>query len=138
MSKYHPKPKCLSHSSSVIEVLLTFIQVLVDDTDGWDNLENKWIDTKLSNIPLFADVVDPTVLTIRGGNNGGPAPRGIPAALSAFPTGGNPSDGSLSQVPVFPIQRPVAVGAAVERPEIRFQIYINLRIGRMQALPVLV
>ena len=112
MSKYHPKPKCLSHSSSVIEVLLTFIQVLVDDTDGWDNLENKWIDTKLSNIPLFADVVDPTVLTIRGGNNGGPAPRGIPAALSAFPTGGNPSDGSLSQVPVFPIQRPVAVGAA--------------------------
>ena len=33
-----------------------FTQVVVDDTDGWDDLE-EWIDTKLSNIPLSADVV---------------------------------------------------------------------------------
>ena len=109
-------PKLLSQISLVIEFLLSFTQVLVDEMDCWDDLED-WIDTKLAKIPCFLDIVDRAFPIIRGIHGGPvPVPAGIPTAVQALPVGGNAIDGGLSLAPVFPIQRPMPPGAPPQTP----------------------
>lgn len=102
------KPKKLSQISEIVELMLDYTQVELGTTamDEWDEYDS-WVEKQLTRIPLFADILDPTFLIIRG-PLGAPAPAGIPAYLNSLLVGGNRLDGGLSANPVHPVRRNAA------------------------------
>ena len=52
-----PNPKKLSQVSTVIETMLSYTVVAVDDMAEWFTFE-KWVETKLCSIPLFNEITD--------------------------------------------------------------------------------
>ena len=113
MTKY-PKPKKLSEISEVLETILSYTQVVLEDKDrqDWDAYEC-WLETYAYKIPLFLDITDPVFLFIRGANGGAP-PAGIANVLMALPVSAGGNNGRLTAAPVFPIRRPApAPGGAV-------------------------
>lgn len=102
----HPKPKKLSEISEVLEIILCYTQVVLQDEDrqDWDAYES-WLETYAYKIPLFLDITDPAFLFIRGAN-GGPPPPGIAKVLNTLPIAAGGTDGRLTAAPVFPIRRP--------------------------------
>lgn len=99
--------KKLSHYSELIDVLMKFTHVDVDQggLDEWEPVE-EWINATVMEHPLLAHIVDPAFMYIRG-NGGGAPPPWIQAQLDAMPVG--QFHGGLSQAGT-------AANVAVRRP----------------------
>jgi hypothetical protein len=77
--------KKLSHYSELIDVLMKFTHVNVDDgrLDEWEPVED-WINATISSVPLLAEIADPCFMIIRG-HGGGAPPVWIQEVLDAIP-----------------------------------------------------
>lgn len=103
-----PTPKQLSQISDIVELMLSYSQVELGETSlaDWDEYDS-WVERRLSRMPLFLDILDPTFLIIRG-PMGAPSPPGIAAYLNTLLAGGNRLDGGLSAPPLHPVRRNAA------------------------------
>jgi hypothetical protein len=87
--------KKLSHFSELIDVLMKYTHVNVDEggLDDWEEVED-WINAAAMGFKLLAEIADPAFLIIRGHGGGGP-PAWIQTQLDAIPVGRQ--HGGLSQ-----------------------------------------
>lgn len=79
--------KKLSHYSELIDVLMKYTHVNVDEggLDDWEEVED-WINATAMSYKLLAEIADPAFMIVRGHGGGGP-PAWIQTQLDAIPVG---------------------------------------------------
>lgn len=140
MRKKRLAKKKMSALSPMIEILLQFTEVVLDQNDNvaapaWDEVQ-QWISDRVNAIPLLAKILDPVYLIIRG-NNGAPGPlrATLERVLTMIAVGRDAGGYSVAPTPAsMEVVRPEAVGYVRIPDMYRFYDLDDARVARLGLL----